>query len=117
MKNDVNTKAEVQMTNQEISEKFNGGRKVIDFVGKKKIFFIISLAIIGIGIICNFIFGTTLDIQFSGGATLTFSYTEDADHPVDQGELYDFIQAKTTDRITTSFSTDLMGNTGNNVSV
>ena len=117
MKNDVNTKAEVQMTNQEISEKFNGGRKVIDFVGKKKIFFIISLAIICIGIICNFIFGTTLDIQFSGGATLTFSYTEDADHPVDQGELYDFIQAKTTDRITTSFSTDLMGNTGNNVSV
>ena len=117
MKNDVNTKAEVQMTNQEISEKFNGGRKVIDFVGKKKIFFIISLAIIGIGIICNFIFGTTLDIQFSGGATLTFSYTEDADHPVDKGELYDFIQAKTTDRITPSFSTDLMGNTGNNVSV
>ena len=39
------------MTNQEISEKFNGGRKVIDFVGKKKIFFIISLAIICIGII------------------------------------------------------------------
>ena len=91
--------------------------RVIDFVGKKKIFFGISLAIILIGIICNFIFGTTLDIQFSGGATLTFSYTEDADNPVDHNALYDFIQAKTTDKITTSFSTDLMGDTGNNVSV
>lgn len=105
------------MTAQEISEKFNRGKKVIDFIGAKKIFFIISLAIIGIGIICNFIFGTTLDIQFSGGATLTFSYTEDADHPVEQSALYDFIQEKTTDRITTSFSEDLMGNTGKNVSV
>lgn len=117
MANNVQTKAEAPMTVQEISEKYNGGRRIIDFVGKKKIFFIISLAIIGIGIICNFIFGTTLDIQFSGGATLTFSYTEDADHPLNHDELYDFIQAKTTDKITTSFSTDLMGNTGNNVSV
>ena len=105
------------MTEQEISEKFNRGRKIIDFVGHKKIFFGISLGIILIGIICNFIFGTTLDIQFSGGATLTFSYTEDADHPVNQSDLYDFIQDKTTDRITTSFSEDLMGNTGKNVSV
>ena len=108
---------ETQMTPQEISEKYNRGKKVIDFVGKKKVFFGISLAIILIGIICNFIFGTTLDIQFSGGATLTFSYTDDADHPLDHDALYDFIQAKTTDKITTSFSTDLMGDTGNNVSV
>ena len=117
MKTDVNTRTDVQMTAQEVSEKFNGGKKVIDFVGKKKIFFCVSLAVIVIGIICNFIFGTTLDIQFSGGATLTFSYTEDTAHPVDQGALYDFIQEKTTDKITTSFSTDLMGNTGKNVSV
>ena len=117
MKTDVNTRTDVQMTAQEVSEKFNGGKKVIDFVGKKKIFFCVSLAVIVIGIICNFIFGTTLDIQFSGGATLTFSYTEDEAPPVDQGALYDFIQEKTTDKITTSFSTDLMGNTGKNVSV
>ena len=118
MSNNVQTKAEPPVTEQEISEKYNGGKKVIDFVDMRKIFFIISLSIIGIGIICNFIFGTTLDIQFSGGATLTFSYTEDADHTVDQSELYDFIQSKTPyDRITTAFSTDLMGNTGNNVSV
>ena len=110
---DIQTKANSQMTAQEISEKFNGGKKVIDFVGKRKIYFGVSIAIILIGIICNFIFGTTLDIQFSGGATLRFSYTGE----IDQDELYDFIQNKTTDKITTSFSTDLMGDSGNNVSV
>lgn len=110
---DIQTKADSQMTAQEISEKYNGGKKIINFVGNKKIFFGISIAIILIGIICNFIFGTTLDIQFTGGATLRFSYTGD----IDQDELYDFIQNKTTDKITTSFSTDLMGNSGNNVSV
>lgn len=83
----------------------------------KKIFFGISLCIIAIGIVCNFIFGTTLDIQFSGGATLTFSYTADDEHPISQNKLYDFIQEKTTDKISTSFSDDLMGNTGKNVSV
>lgn len=113
MTNNVQTKAKEQLTNGEIAEKYNNGRKVIDFVGHKKIFFGISIAIILIGIVCNFIFGTTLDIQFSGGATLKFSYVGD----LDQNELYDFIQDKTTDRITTSFSSDLMGSTGNNVSV
>ena len=113
MANKINAKAQTPMTEQEVSEKFNGGKKVIDFVGKKKIFFGLSIGIIVLGIIFNFIFGTRLDIQFSGGATLTFSYTGE----VDQNALYDFIQEKTTDKITTSFSQDLMGNTGNNVSV
>ncbi len=113
MTNNVQTKADSQMTLQEISEKHNGGKKIIDFIGAKKIFFGISIAIVVIGIICNFIFGATLDIQFTGGATLRFSYTGD----INQDELYDYIQNKTTDKITTSFSTDLMGNSGNNVSV
>lgn len=113
MANKINSKAQAPMTEQEISEKFNSGKRILDFVGKRKIFFGISIGIIVIGIIFNFIFGTRLDIQFSGGATLTFSYTGE----VDQNALYDFIQEKTTDRITTSFSQDLMGNTGNNVSV
>lgn len=101
------------LTAQEISEKYNSGKRVLDFTGKKKIFFGISLAVIVIGIICNIIFGTTLDIQFSGGATLTFSYQGN----VNQNELHDFIQEKTTDHITTAFSSDLVGGTGNSVSV
>lgn len=113
MTNNVQTKAADQMTKEEISEKYNQGKKIIDFTCRKKIFFCISIAIILIGIVCNFIFGTTLDIQFTGGAALKFSYTGD----VDQTELYDFIQAKTEDKISTTFSTDLVGNTGNTVTV
>lgn len=113
MTNDVQTKAADQMTTEEVSKKYNNGKHIIDFVGHKKIFFGISIAIIVIGIVCNFIFGTTLDIQFSGGAQLKFSYTGD----VDQTELYDFIQAKTEDKISTTFSSDLVGDTGNTVTV
>lgn len=113
MTNDVQNKANSQMTVEQVSEKYNGGKRIIDFIGKKKIFFGISIAIIVIGIICNFIFGTTLDIQFTGGATLRFSYSGE----IDQNELYDFIQDKTTDKISTTFSTDIMGNSGNNVTV
>lgn len=113
MKNDVQTKANSKMTVEEISQKHNGGKKIIDFVGKKKIFFAVSISIIIIGIICNFIFGTTLDIQFSGGASIKFSYTGD----IDQNELSKFIQDKTTDKISTNYSESLMGNSGKTVSV
>lgn len=113
MTNNVQTKADSQMTVEQICDKYNSGRKIIDFVGRKKIYFGISAAIILIGIICNFIFGTTLDIQFSGGATLTFSYSGE----IDQNELYNYIQDKTTDKISTSFSSDIMGDSGNNVTV
>lgn len=47
----------------------------IDFYGHRKIFFAISLSIIAVGLICNFIFGTKLDIQFKGGAQLKYSYS------------------------------------------
>lgn len=86
----IDSRPEALMSAEEISERYNGGKRVLDFTGKKKIFFGISLGIIVIGIICNFIFGTTLDIQFSGGATLTFSYQGD----INQDELHDFIQKK-----------------------
>ena len=112
MENNIQTKA-TPLTAQEISEKYNGGRNIIDFVGKKKIFFCISLGIILIGIICNIIFGTTLDIQFSGGSTLTYSYKSD----LDTNKLHDFIQKETDDRITASFSSDMAGGTGNSVTV
>ena len=102
------------LTDEEFAEKYNRGHKIIDFVGHKKIFFGISLAIIIIGIVCNVIFGTQLDIQFSGGATLKFSYSGE----INQSELTDFIQVETTeDRITTTYAQDLMGDSGTTVTV
>lgn len=47
----------------------------IDFYGHRKVFFAISLSIIAVGLICNFIFGTKLDIEFKGGAQLKYSYS------------------------------------------
>ena len=79
-------KANAQLSAEEVCEKFNGGRKIIDFAGRSKIFFGISIAIIVIGIICNCIFGTTLDIQFSGGASVKYSYTAD----IPESELTEF---------------------------
>ena len=46
----------------------------IKFCEKKKIFFGISLAILVIGVICNIFLGTKLDIQFTGGAVIRYSY-------------------------------------------
>lgn len=80
-------------------------KKLIDFTGKSKIFFGISIAIIIIGIICNIIFGVTLDIQFTGGTILQYSYTGE----VDTDAIKDLIQKETAD--TVSF------NIGENITV
>jgi preprotein translocase subunit SecF len=44
---------------------------MIDLMGKRKIFFIISIALISIGIAAMFINGIKLDIQFQGGTQIT----------------------------------------------
>lgn len=50
-------------------------KKTIDFVSKRKIFFIISAAVIAITIIFALIFGVKVDIQFKGGTMITYGYT------------------------------------------
>ncbi|MBW7573669.1 protein translocase subunit SecF [Caproiciproducens faecalis] len=47
----------------------------IKFFENRKIFFGISLGIMAIGLIFNIIFGTQLDIQFTGGAVIKYSYS------------------------------------------
>lgn len=83
------------------------GKKAKDFVGARKIFFGISLAIILIGIVCNFIFGTTMDIQFTGGSMLKYSYSG----TLDDAKLKKLVQEKTPDDVVTfSDSKDLVNN-------
>lgn len=48
-----------------------------DFMGKRKMFFIISLAIIAVILACSLIFGVQMDIQFKGGAMLNLGYQGD----------------------------------------
>jgi preprotein translocase subunit SecF len=46
----------------------------IKFFEHRKIFFGLSLAILAIGIVFNIIFGIQLDIKFTGGAVIKYSY-------------------------------------------
>ncbi len=48
---------------------------MFDFYGKRRIYYIISAAIMIIGIAFSFINGVKLDITFSGGAKITYGYT------------------------------------------
>ena len=81
--------------------------KVIRFTKFSKVFFGISLSIVFIGIIFNIIFGTQLDIQFRGGSYIRYSYVGN----VDQNDLTDLIQDNTKEKITVSYSTDMLSNT------
>ena len=49
----------------------------IKFFENRKWFYLISLGLILIGVIFNVIFGTQLDIQFTGGAMIKYSYVGD----------------------------------------
>lgn len=85
-------------------------KKDLNFVGRSKIFFGISLAIILIGIVCNFIFGATLDIQFKGGAIVTYSFSGE----IDENALTDTIQKATpNNEVSFSIARDIMNNTDN----
>ena len=50
-----------------------------DFIKNRKIYFIISIAIIVVTLACSFIFGVNLDIEFKGGTIITYSYEGDVD--------------------------------------
>ncbi len=83
-------------------------KKDLNFIGRSKIFFGISLGIILIGIICNFIFGTTLDIQFKGGAIISYGFVGE----IDDTQLKDVIQKATPENtVTFTVSQDIMNNT------
>ncbi len=84
--------------------------KVYDFYSKRKIFFGISIAIILVGIVCNIIFGVSLDIQFSGGSMMSYTYSGD----IDEDEMKDLIQELTPDdQVTFSISQNIASDGGN----
>lgn len=49
--------------------------KHFDFVGNKKIFFCISLALFAVILIVSLIFGVKMDVAFKGGSITTYNYT------------------------------------------
>ena len=72
-------------------------KKDLNFIGKSKVFFGISLGIIVIGLLFNVIFGARLDIQFKGGSIVTCRYEGE----IDDAALKDTIQSATPEHSVT----------------
>ncbi len=79
-------------------------RKTIPFFQKKYIFGLISGGVILSGIIGCFVFGVKLDTQFTGGAVLSYSVTEDAD----TGKIQAAIEKQTNRPVTVQIKEDNM---------
>ncbi len=47
-----------------------------DFIARRKIFLIISAALIAVGLLVNVIFGVEMDVTFKGGTMMVYSYTD-----------------------------------------
>lgn len=88
-------------------KKFN-----IDFYKNKKIFFTVSIAVLMIGLVCNFIFGAKLDIQFAGGAMIKYSI----DGEVDSNEIASLVQ-EVTDRTVSVATNQSIGSDGYQVTI
>ncbi len=56
---------------------------MIDFVGKKRWFFLASAIVTLVGIVCLAVFGLKLGTDFAGGTAITFHFSE----PVEQSQL------------------------------
>ncbi len=77
----------------------------IDFIKKAPIFFGISLGIMLVCLLINiFVFPTRIDIQFTGGTIVKYSYSGD----LTEKEVSDKAQAATKDMISFTFSENLL---------
>lgn len=57
-------------------------KKILNVVGKRKIFYTVSLAVIAIALILTFVLGVDVAIEFKGGTIITYSYTGVIDEAV-----------------------------------
>ncbi len=81
----------------------------IRFYGHRKIYFGLSIALIAIMLVGAVLFGVDLDIQFKGGALITYSYTGD----VDQAEFQQTVESVLEQKVSLQKSTDIATGTQN----
>ncbi len=79
--------------------------KQFDFIGKSKTFFAISSALIIISLVCAVLFGIPLDIEFKGGAILTYSYEGSLDTEAFKTDIETALGEAVTIQETVDFST------------
>lgn len=84
---------------------------MIDFCGKRKTFYIISIVIMACALISTFVFGIQLDIQFKGGSIITYSHTGE----IDKTAAGSFIQKTLGDNVTVQEAVDVASGSTNMV--
>jgi SecD/SecF fusion protein len=77
----------------------------IDFVGKRKIFVIISACAFALTLIFSFVLGVDVDIRFKGGTMITYSYTGD----ISTSDVKSTVEALGTPRATVTTGTSFTG--------
>lgn len=87
-------------------------QKTIDFVGKKKLFFSISIALVVITLIASFVMGVRVDIEFSGGAILTYSY----EGTVERADVEKTVESALGEQVNVQMSKDVQTG-GSNVTI
>ena len=79
----------------------------INFVGNRKKYYAFSCAVIAVVLVFSFIFGVKMDVEFKGGAMITFSYQGDADVNDVKSVIADTVGQKD---LTLQTGTDVSGN-------
>ena len=76
-------------------------RRAIDFYGKRWVTYLISFAIIAIGVVFCFVNGVQLDTQFKGGAVLKYTFQDEIDANVVSEIAANTLQRPAATQITT----------------
>lgn len=71
-------------------------KKKINFIGNKKYYFIFSGVLITVILLCSFIMGVQLDIQFKGGTLVTYAYEGTMDSAAIETLVEDTIEKNVT---------------------
>lgn len=77
----------------------------IDFVGKRKLFVIISACAFALTLIFSFILGVDVDIRFKGGTMVTYSYTGE----INTNDVKSTVESLGTPRATVTTGTSFTG--------
>lgn len=80
--------------------------KTYNIVGKRKIYYIISISIISISILVSFIFGVKMDINFKGGTMISYSFTGDVDTAKIESVASEVVGQKITATIGSTINSD-----------
>lgn len=82
----------------------------VDVAKASKFTFAISAAIIIISLICSFIFGVKLDIQFTGGTILSYSYTGEIDTNAIKADIDSVLSTDSTVTIGSAIGNEVIEN-------